>query len=123
MTFEELLDQVLALLQRRGRVAYRAMQRQFDLDDATFEDVKDALLFAHPELVADEGRGLVWTGVTGPIHTPTASPPEAMPPPAADPAVVRTRAPDTVPLTYTPPHLTDKILAARPALEGERKQV
>src|SRR3989449_5005227 len=27
------------------------------------------------------------------------------------------------PLTYTPPHLTDKILAARPALEGERKQV
>jgi class 3 adenylate cyclase len=27
------------------------------------------------------------------------------------------------PLNYTPPHLTDKILAARPALEGERKQV
>jgi class 3 adenylate cyclase/tetratricopeptide (TPR) repeat protein len=27
------------------------------------------------------------------------------------------------PLTYTPPHLTDKILAARAALEGERKQV
>ena len=24
---------------------------------------------------------------------------------------------------YTPPHLTDKILASRPALEGERKQV
>jgi class 3 adenylate cyclase len=28
-----------------------------------------------------------------------------------------------VPLAYTPPHLTDKILAARPTLEGERKQV
>jgi len=84
MTFEELLDQVLALLQRRGRVAYRAVQRQFDLDNATFEDVKDALLFAHPELVADEGRGLVWTGATGPTHTPTASPPDAMPPPAAE---------------------------------------
>src|SRR5262245_39208113 len=27
------------------------------------------------------------------------------------------------PLTYTPPRLTDKILAARTALEGERKQV
>jgi hypothetical protein len=27
------------------------------------------------------------------------------------------------PLTYTPPHLTDKILASRAALEGERKQV
>ena len=31
--------------------------------------------------------------------------------------------PERPPLTYTPPHLTDKILAARPALEGERKQV
>ena len=30
---------------------------------------------------------------------------------------------NTAPLTYTPPHLTEKILAARPALEGERKQV
>ena len=77
MTFEELLDQVLALLQRRGRVAYRAVQRQFDLDDATFEDVKDALLFAHPELVIDESRGLVWTGVAGPTRTPTAGPLEA----------------------------------------------
>jgi class 3 adenylate cyclase len=27
------------------------------------------------------------------------------------------------PLTYTPPHLTDKILTSRAALEGERKQV
>jgi class 3 adenylate cyclase len=119
MTFEELLDQVLALLQRRGRVAYRAVQRQFDLDDATFEDVKDALLFAHPELVADEGRGLVWTGAAGPTPTPTASPPEATPPPGAGAVSV----PDTVPLAYTPPHLTDKILTARQALEGERKQV
>jgi tetratricopeptide (TPR) repeat protein len=31
--------------------------------------------------------------------------------------------PDAASLTYTPPHLTDKILAARPSLEGERKQV
>jgi hypothetical protein len=43
MTFEELLDQVLALLQRRGRVAYRAVQRQFDMDDAALADVKEAL--------------------------------------------------------------------------------
>jgi Double zinc ribbon len=31
--------------------------------------------------------------------------------------------PPQPPLTYTPPHLTDKILAARTALEGEHKQV
>jgi hypothetical protein len=34
MTFEELLDQAIALLQRRGRLTYRALKRQFDLDDA-----------------------------------------------------------------------------------------
>ena len=75
MTFEELLDQVLDMLQRRGRVSYRAVQRQFDLDDATLEDVKAELLYAHPERVADDGRGLVWTGTVGP--TPTAPPPNA----------------------------------------------
>jgi class 3 adenylate cyclase len=30
---------------------------------------------------------------------------------------------EQAPLAYTPPHLTEKILASRPALEGERKQV
>jgi hypothetical protein len=31
MTLEELLDQAIALLQRRGRLAYRALERQFAL--------------------------------------------------------------------------------------------
>jgi hypothetical protein len=48
MTFEELLDQVLTMLQRRGRVSYRALQRQFTLDEAYLEDLKDAILFAYP---------------------------------------------------------------------------
>jgi hypothetical protein len=30
MTFEELLDQAIALLQRRGRLTYRALKRQFN---------------------------------------------------------------------------------------------
>ena len=40
MTFEELLDQAIALLQRRGRLTYRALKRQFDLDDDYLEDLK-----------------------------------------------------------------------------------
>jgi hypothetical protein len=32
------------MLQRQGRVSYRALKRQFDLDDAAFEDLKEALL-------------------------------------------------------------------------------
>jgi hypothetical protein len=38
MTFEELLDQAMALLQRRGRLTYRALKRQFDLDDDYLEN-------------------------------------------------------------------------------------
>jgi hypothetical protein len=33
MTFEEIVDQAIAMLQRRGRVAYRTLKRQFTLDD------------------------------------------------------------------------------------------
>jgi hypothetical protein len=31
MTFYELLERVIALLQQHGRVSYRALKRQFDL--------------------------------------------------------------------------------------------
>jgi len=40
MTFDEVLDQVRELLQRRGRVIYGAVKRRFDLDDAYLEDLK-----------------------------------------------------------------------------------
>src|SRR5262249_16686 len=33
MTFEEILDQALAMLQRRGRLTYGTLKRQFQLDD------------------------------------------------------------------------------------------
>ena len=59
MTFEELLDQALAMLQRRGRVSYSALKRQFELDDPYLEDLKDELLFSHPEISEADGRGLV----------------------------------------------------------------
>src|SRR5262245_38847835 len=62
MTFEEMLDHALAMLQRRGRLTYRTLQRQFHLDDDVFNDLKNALLYAHPEVHDDAGRGLVWTG-------------------------------------------------------------
>ena len=108
MTFEEMLDQALAMLQRRGRVTYRALTLQFRLDDDHLEALKDELLYAHPHVVADDGRGLIWTGATRPTSTP-----------ASPPAPNQERAPRS----YTPAHLTEKILQARPSLEGERKQV
>jgi hypothetical protein len=33
MTFDEVLEQALEMRQRRGRISYRALQVQFQLDD------------------------------------------------------------------------------------------
>src|SRR5262245_29802418 len=108
MTFEELLDQAIDMLRRRGRMTYRALKLQFRLDDDHLEALKDELLYAHPHVVEDDGRGLIWIGDTRPTPTPGS-------PPAPDQA--------RAPRSYTPAHLTEKILEARPSLEGERKQV
>src|SRR5882724_10183433 len=62
MTFEEILNQAIAMLQRRGRMTYRTLQRQFALDEEALTDLKDELLYAHPEIRDDAGGGLVWTG-------------------------------------------------------------
>jgi hypothetical protein len=74
MTFEELLDQVLVMLQRRGRVSYRTLMRQFALDEADLEDLKEAILFAHPQVVDEAGRGLVWLGDAGAAPPPAPTP-------------------------------------------------
>jgi len=62
MKFSELVAQVLALLQRQGRVSYRALKREFDLDDDFLADLKEELLYSHAGQVREEGPGLVWTG-------------------------------------------------------------
>ena len=41
MDFVAVVDQVIALLRQRGRVAYRTLKRQFQLDDEALEDVED----------------------------------------------------------------------------------
>src|SRR5215510_8588765 len=62
MTFDELLTQVLDLLQREGRVSYRALKRRFDLDDDDLEDLKDEIIAAKQLASDEQGRVLVWTG-------------------------------------------------------------
>src|SRR5215471_5691581 len=108
MDFVAVLDQVIALLRQRGRLTYRTLQLQFQLDDEHLEALKDELIEGQRLAVDEAGRVLVWTGA-----------PEATAPAAA----VAAGLPAPAPLTYTPPHLTEKILAVRPALAGERKQV
>jgi class 3 adenylate cyclase/tetratricopeptide (TPR) repeat protein len=114
MTFEEVLDQAIDMLRRRGRVTYRALKRQFDLDDAYLEDLKEELIEGQQVAVDENGKVLVWTGEA---VSPTAFP--QAPVPASEMASTQAREP----LSYTPPHLAEKILTSRSALEGERKQV
>jgi predicted ATPase/class 3 adenylate cyclase len=113
MTFNEVLAQVLQQLQREGRVSYRALQRQYALDDDYLEDLKAEIIDAKRLATDEDGKVLVWTGaslVSGSTFQVSSSQPPA-------------------PLSYTPSHLAERILAtqaamaARGATDGERKIV
>jgi len=69
-TFKELLAKVVDWIQHSERVSYRAIKRQFDLDDEYLEDLKEAILFAHPEIIDDKGRGFVLTREADPSPEP-----------------------------------------------------
>ncbi|PZD72706.1 Adenylate cyclase 1 [Acaryochloris thomasi RCC1774] len=62
MTFEELLDQTLALLQRRERISYRALKRQFDLDDDWLADLVFELVQVLEVAADKDGIMLIWEG-------------------------------------------------------------
>ena len=62
MDFYAVLDQVLDLLRQRGRVTYRVLKRQFDLDDALLEDLKAEIIEAQQLAVDEEDKALVRTG-------------------------------------------------------------
>src|SRR6266568_2714641 len=95
MTFEEILDQAIAMLQRRGRVTYRTLRLQFQLDEEQLEALKEALIDAEQLAVDEEGRVLVWAGpsalppaasasqVATPDNYPDQAPPVADVPPTA----------------------------------------
>jgi class 3 adenylate cyclase/tetratricopeptide (TPR) repeat protein len=112
VTFEELLDQAIDMLQRRGRLTYRALKAQFHLDDDLLDVLKGELIEGQRLAVDENGRVLVWMGDTASVS-----------PPASVPTVAPATDPKPPPISYTPPYLTEKIFTARRALEGERKHV
>jgi hypothetical protein len=98
MTFEEILDQAIAMLQRRGRLTYGALKRQFQLDDAYLDDLKAELIEGQRLAVDEDGRVLVWTGgAEGPL-TPTPpvppSAPQELPPSRVETAPAAPSRPD-----------------------------
>ena len=105
MTFEEILDQAIAMLQRRGRVSYRMLTLQFQLDAESLAALKEELIEVHHLAVDHEGRMLVWRG-EAPTTAGAASP---QPPPQA------TRHEDHPPQGISP--------APLPSPDAERRQL
>ena len=62
MTFDEILAQVRDLVQSKGRVAYRALKRRFEIDDEYLEDLKAELIDAEQVARDEDGKVLVWVG-------------------------------------------------------------
>src|SRR5215475_9322384 len=106
MTFEEILDQAIAMLQRRGRLTYGAFKRQFQLDDAYLEDLKTELIEGQRLAADEDGRVLVWTGGAS-------TPPEsgASPPPQQEEPLIA---------PYT--RVASPVIEPRPA-DAERRQL
>jgi class 3 adenylate cyclase len=106
MTFEELLAHVIAVLQREGRISYRALQRRFDLDDAYLDDVKVELIEAK-QLARDEnGRILVWAEQAATTAPPT---------------IAQEGPPGSLPIAQTPQEASAHVAPRVP--EAERRQL
>jgi class 3 adenylate cyclase/predicted ATPase len=110
--FSDVINQASDLLRASGRITYRALKREFALDDAALDDLKEELVEARRVAHDENGKVLVWAGDSaGPL-----APPSRQPPPHP-------------PSSYTPPHLAQRILAEQAAMEaraipdGERKTI
>ncbi len=107
-----ILDQVREQLAQRGRITYRMLRAQFKLDDGDLEALKEELIEGQQVAVDEGGKVLVWTGTSA----------------LSSLSFSRTAQPQT-PVSYTPPHLAERIraeqtaLEARGATDGERKTI
>ena len=89
MKFSEIVKQAVTLLQDSGRISYRALKREFDLDDETLDDLKEELIDIREVAADKDGKMLVWTGGTdasAQASAPTASASSGQPtPPSTQP--------------------------------------
>src|SRR5215813_3794706 len=107
MTFDELLEQIIAVLQRDGGVTYRALKRRFGLDDDYLTDLCSEIIKAKRLAMDEDGEVLVWTGASpvpdSTFHVSSSQPPTPNP---------------QFPIAYTPLHLAERIRAEQSALEA-----
>jgi class 3 adenylate cyclase len=83
VTFDDILEQVIALLKRQGRVSYPALKIRFSLDDEYLEALKAEIIEAQQLATDENGRVLVWAGNTAETSAAASLPVQATQPPAA----------------------------------------
>ncbi len=111
MSFLDIVDRVTRLLRNQERISYRALKREFHLDDDELADLKEELIVAKRVARDEDGRVLIWTVQAQPDFSPPVG--DQLPSPAI----------------YTPAHLAERILAeqsamaSRGAAHGERKTI
>jgi class 3 adenylate cyclase len=62
VTFREVVAEAIDWLRQDQRVSYRALKRQFAIDDAYLADLKDELIHIRRVAVDEHGTMLVWMG-------------------------------------------------------------
>src|SRR5262245_59138709 len=77
MDLYAVIDQIAALLQQRGRLAYRTLKLQFHLDEEQLAAVKAELIDTQEVAVDKDGKILVWTGTLSAQRAGSAEPPKA----------------------------------------------
>src|SRR5262245_57785897 len=97
MSFLDVVRRARAYLEEQRRVSLRALRREFQLDDAGLDELVDELV--EVQRVAVREGASVLAHVDGAARTESSRP------------------------VSLPEHVADKIRQAKPAVEGERKQV
>ena len=117
MTFDEHLEQILMLLQRDGRVTYRALKRRLEIDDDYLADLTAEIIEAKRLAIDEDGRVLVWVGEDSPESSVQSRASKTLH--SSDP---RHQTLDPKPVSYTPPHLAERIRAVN-VTHDERKTI
>lgn len=123
MKFSDIIDQASALLQRKGRLTYRSLKLEFDLDDEQLDVLKEELIDGQDLAVDKDGKMLVWIGpgINGEKDKGVKG--------EKDGSEFGVQSSELKPIAYTPPHLAERIRAEQAAMEargnvdGERKTI
>ena len=118
MKFSEIVEQAKTLLQRKERISYRALKKEFDLDDEQLDILKEELVDIEELAIDKDGKMLVWTGkgIKGETDKGINGNPEG------EKGKWAKGEKEEVPSQWTPPHLAERIRAVE-VTDGERKTI